>query len=446
MYLVHLKFFPSRVQYTKVVTNDQNGRIKVSIANPTNNEYTISSTKNSVILDVLDNSKPTALISSAQRNKSMLEGGVLNFTLNLEGTTISQATDVKVQISDSRSPSSFGTLSVGTKTSNGAIISVPTSGSVDVSLTTSEITTSTAIGHIDITILDHNNTYNLVNDTLRVYIKDSNSSVISLSSPSQEIVDEGSSFTFNIMSNPPASTASPVMVNLSAADLGTGHFSSLTVAGNTVTSPISITSASTQVTVSTTSVTGTITHGEINIAIEENNNESYIVSQTNSIQVGIKDLVKPRVSIASAFPQVKEGQNVIVNLSVDPRPISPLLVGISGSDQVNSAGHFNTIVGINAQNKIEIGTEDGVKQLSITTNRTDAIMNGQITLTLATSSDYTLGTSSINVKIIDSKPPTISMTSASDNSQVNEGNPITYRLSIDPPPPSSVTRSCKYNS
>ena len=464
----------SSVEVTLTTNNTSavtHGEIAVSIDATNETTYSASTTNNSISVEITDTTKPVVSISSIKNGEHVKEGNSFVFRLTMAPAPLAPIT-VDITAAElvttghlgSLSDSSSNTIMVATDGS--AQIEIGRSGVADIMVVTINDALNVRHGEIKISLDDVTNAdYRIAtivsNKAIQVKIEDRVAPVISISSikDDQNII-EGESFKFRIEAN--LIPLSPISVTLDINDNNLGHYNQ-----TSPTAPVAMHNInSVEVTLTTTS-TNTAVHGAIDVSINDTNETTYSASNSNdSITVGIKDSVKPVVSIASTFHDeiVTEGGSFTFTLSANPPPYSAIMVDItavdSGTGQLGQLTYSDTsviAVAVDGSAQIEIGSSGSAQVTVKTINETMNVRHGTIDISLdeVTNADYeivdistditsevndvNLSTNAIQVKIKDSTKPVVTISSNKNNLVVSEGTSFNFTLTMTPAPHSAIT-------
>ena len=430
----------------------EHGEIEVSIDDSNITTYSASLTNDTISVGIVDSVKPVVSISSAQNNNIVKEGGDFTFTLSTDPAPYST---IMVDISAVESVTGhLGTLTgpnsttIAVASDGSAQVEISNSGTVDVSVAVSNDSTNLRHGEISVALKEVNNAnYEVIVDATKkaigVTIQDQIAPVISITSVKDDgHINEGESFDFRIEAN--ILPITPISVALDIDDDDLGHYKSVSP-----TVPIAMHNVNFVDVTLATNNTSEINHGEIEVSIT-GAGSSYTESKTdNSITVGIKDTVKPKVSISVELADkiVSEGDSFIFSLSAVPIPFEPITVDITAID-VNDTGHLGVLMDSD-ENVISIGSEDGsglvnigtggLSQFTLKTNN-DSVnkQHGAIKISLndiTNRADYQVSTTTseqaVQVNVEDLVAPVISITSIKDGKSITEGDDFIFKLVSD---------------
>ena len=171
-----------------------------------------------------------------------------------------------------------------------------------------------------------------------------------------------------------------------------------------------------------------------------NTGSGYTVGTPSEAIVAITDDdVTPSVSVAASATSVEEGESITFTFTATPAPVSDLTVNVNWS----STGSFLTG---SRPRTVTIPTS-GRDEVVVTTHddSTDE-PNGSVTATVRTGSGYNRGTPAFaRATITDNDlPPSASV--AADRTSVVRGGSIIYTFTVEPAPESTVTATLQWSS
>ena len=408
------------------------GEVNIAI-NVASNAYYKSAEADSdrtLSVTIKDSQAPVVSITSNKHNSSVVEGETFTFRLEAVPPPIG---DIAVELAISQ-----GTTGHFNRLSQSSPVTINNTGVADLTVHTNS-TTTRELGQLGFSVVSRDATvYDKSSTTgaISVGIKDAMKSVISISSTKNNgVVNEGESFSFRLSATPVPLEL--IMVDLTAADLGTGHLGQLSDPD-----PVEIgTSGTADVTVTTIADTVNIRHGVINVTLDAVTSPDYEVSPTTAdqaIQVKIKDLVPPVISISSLKNGqiITEGGSFAFSLVASFAPVIPIAVNLDISD--GELGHFNSV---SPTEPVSISGTDPVN-VTLSTNNTTTAVQGQIQVAIneGDRTNYTASTSakSIQVKIKDSVKPVISISTIQNIDIVTEGQSFKFKLTSNPAPISPI--------
>ena len=437
------------VDQTTATSAYQDGQFSISLSPSSDSSYLRSENHNSISISVLDQT-PVVSITSVQNRGSIVEGG--SFTLTVEAYPIqesSNSNNVIVLLTHSDPSGHF----IGFSSGNYLIVRKNPGelrGTTQVTVNTRTLSTQSS-GTISIGI-GLGNTYEISPNAnaVSVDVKDQTAPVVSVVSPENGgSITEGDSFTFTVASNVIPQT--PFDVEFIVRKSDTGHLGILTIDDPTTT-PLLInqvtigTTGSRVVTVSTNNVSSEIEHGYITISLVNQLDSIYAISSgEREITVGVKDLVKPVVSISSTYDEgvVSEGNDFVFTLTAIPAPQSPIFVQVSAGDL--GTNHF---AGFSTENPIEIG-ENGITEVTVYTNSdVGNLQHGEINISIdevSSEAEYLvsplLSEQSIHVIVKDQVIPVVSISLQNNIDVVTEGESFNFVLQAIPVPLTPISVS-----
>ena len=375
---------------------------------------------------IKDSQAPVVSITSNKHNLSVIEGETFTFRLEAVPTPIN---DIAVELSITQ-----GTTGHFNRLSSSSPVTITSSGSTDITVYTNS-TTTRELGQLGIAVVSRDaNVYgkSATAGAINVGIKDAVKSVVSISSTKHNgVVDEGNSFSFRLSATPVP--LEEILVDITAADTGTGHLGSLSDPD-----PVTIgTSGTADVTVATIADSTNVRHGAINISLDEVTSQDYELTTNTAdkkIQVKIRDLVKPTISISSTNNGqiITEGGNFEFSLVSSMIPVVPIAVDLDISD--GELGHFKNLtptkpITINGTTPVSV---------TLTTNNTTTAIQGsiQVAINEGDRSNYLAAANakSIAVKIKDTVKPVVSIATTQTDNIVTEGNPFNFTITSTPAP------------
>ena len=430
------------VDQTTATSAYQDGQFSIALSPSSDSNYLRSEVHNSISISVLDQT-PVVSITSVQNRGSIVEGG--SFTLTVEAYPIqesSNSNNVIVLLTHSDPSGHF----IGFSSGNYLIVRKNPGelrGTTQVTVNTRTLSTQSS-GTISIGI-GLGNTYEISPNAnaVSVDVKDQTAPVVSVVSPENGgSITEGDSFTFTVASNVIPQTPFDVEFIVTKSD--TGHLGTLTIDDPTTT-PLLInqvtigTTGSRVITVSTNNVSSEIEHGYITISLVNQLDSIYAISSgEREITVGVKDLVKPVVSISSTYDEgvISEGNDFVFTLTAIPAPQSPIFVQVSAGDL--GTNHF---AGFSTENPVEIG-ENGITEVTVYTNSdVGNLQHGEINISIdevTSEAEYLvsplLSEQSIHVIVKDQVIPVVSISLQYNIDVVTEGESFNFVLQAIPVP------------
>ena len=344
---------------------------------------------------------PDPVVSISGGN-AVTEGGDVEFTVSaLPAPAAGLAVTLNLTTAGS-----YG-VSAGSRT-----VTVPTTGSVTLTLTTSDDSTDEPNGSVTATLVD-GASYDLgASKTATVNVSDNDVTVAPVVVPDPVVsisagagVTEGGSVEFTVTASPSPSAALPVSVTISQS----GDFGA-TTGSRTVTIP---TSGSATLTIATSDDSTDESDGSVTATV--NSGSGYTVSSSQgagTVAVSDNDVPPTPVVSISAGSAVTEGGNVEFTVTASPRPTAALAVEVT----ITQAGDFGASTG---SRTVTIPTSGSIT-LSIATSDDSADeSDGSVTATLVDGAAYDLGankTGTVAVSDNDDPPPSSVMVSVADAS------------------------------
>ncbi len=432
------------VTTNNVSSEIKHGFISISLINRPNSIYAISGGERAVTIGIKDTVKPVVSISSEFNEGVVNEGESFTFTL----TAIpAPQSSIFVQLTaGDLGTNHFGGLTMGNP------VEIGIDGLTEVTVPISSDVLNVQHGEINIHIdevsadSDYYVTPLLVEQSVHVIVKDQVTPVVSISVEDDiDVITEGQSF--NIVLQPIPVPLEPILVNLDINDRGFDHFLSISAEN-----PIMMDSTGmTEVSVSTNNVDEFIQHGRIDLVVTSGDSSNYVPSLQNGyVSVGVKDSVKPVVSITSSDDSMilLEGSPYSFTLSANPRPYSPLAVDLASADL--GTGHF---VAFSDDGVVEIGLDGSTTILASTINNTIEKSNGEINITIndvEETAEYMISESeterSIQIQIADFIVPEVSINSDVNRQSVIEGEDINLTINSDIEPLVPIQVGLRLNS
>ncbi len=380
--------------------------------------YTVSSSQGAATVGVSDNDAAPTPVVSITAGSGVTEGGDATFTVTASPAPVSNL-DVSVTVSQS---GDYG-ATTGQRT-----VTVPTSGSVTLTVGTTDDDADETDGSVTATVnAGSGYTVSSSQGAATVGVADNDAAptpVVSVTAGSG--VTEGGDAVFTVTAIPAPAANLAVSVTVSqSGDYGatTGH--------RTVTIP---TTGSVTLTVGTTDDTTDETDGSVTATV--NAGSGYTVSSSQgAATVGVADnddAPTPVVSV-TAGSGVTEGGDATFTVTASPAPASNLAVSVTVSqsgDYGATTGHRTVTIPTTGSVTLTVGTTDD------TTDETD----GSVTATVNAGSGYTVsssqGAATVGVADNDDAPtPVVSVTAGSG---VTEGGDATFTVTASPAPASNL--------
>ena len=434
------------IDQTTVTSAYQNGQFDIAILASSESDYVKSSTHDAISIAVIDQ-RPIVSISSVQNNASIVEGA--SFTINIEAYPIPLNTsrnNLTVLLTYSNSSGHFVNFSTGNY-----VIIRPNAGELR---GTAVVTINTRVlatqgdGQISVGI-GSGFAYEIspTENAIAVDVKDQSAPVVSITSPEfDDGVVEGDSFTFILQSS--FIPQSPFEVEFVVTKSDTGHLGEFTI-DDPITTPLTSNrvtigaTGSRVVTVATNNVNSKIEHGFVTISLINRSASIYAISSSEmAVTIGIRDTVKPVISISSPDNEevVVEGDSFTFTLTAVPAPQSAVFVQLTANDL--GTNHFS---GLPNDNSVEIG-KNGVTEVVVSTDIDPLnLQHGEINISIdeaPVDSNYLVtplvSEQSIHVVIKDSVTPTVSIAVVDDIDAIMEGETFNVILEANPLPLSPI--------
>ena len=374
--------------------------------------YTVSSSQGTATVNVADDdATPEVNVTGAVSGP---EGQDVTFTL-----TANPAPGANLPVSVTVTASGDYGVSTGTW-----VETIPTGGSVIVTLTTTDDSTDEPNGSVTLT-LNGGQGYtvgSLSSETVTVTDNDEPRQPLLLPDPEVSItagsgITEGGTATFTITANPAPS--SPITVNVGVSE--TGDF------GASGSATVQVSGASTTYTVTTTNDNADEPDGSVTATLQTGS--GYTVSSSQgAATVAVSDDDVPEVSI-TAGSGITEGGTATFTITANPAPASPMTVkvGVSENGDFGASGAATVTVS---------GASTTYTVTTINDNADEA--DGSVTATLQTGSGYTVSSSqgAASVAVSDDDVPEVSITAGSG---ITEGGAASFTITANPAPASPIT-------
>ncbi len=374
--------------------------------------YTVSSSNGAATVAVADDDvTPEVNVTSAASGP---EGQDVTFTL-----TANPAPGANLPVSVTVTGSGDYGVSTGTW-----VETIPTGGSVVVTLTTTDDSTDEPNGSVTLTV-NGGQGYtvgSLSSETVTVTDNDEPRQPLLLPDPEVSItagsgIIEGGTATFTITANPAPS--SPITVNVGVSengDFGASGAATVTVSG-----------ASTTYTVTTTNDNADEADGSVTATLQTGS--GYTVSSSQgAASVAVSDDDVPEVSI-TAGSGITEGGTASFTITASPAPASPITVkvGVSENGDFGASGSATVTVS---------GASTTYTVTTINDNADEA--DGSVTATLQSGSGYTVSSSqgAATVAVSDDDVPEVSIAAGSG---ITEGGTASFTITANPAPASPIT-------
>ena len=374
--------------------------------------YTVSSTQGAATVGVSDNDAAPTPVVSITAGSGVTEGGAAVFTVTASPAPASNL-DVSLTVSQS---GDYG-ATTGQRT-----VTVPTSGSVTITVGTTDDTTDETDGSVTATVnAGSGYTVSSTQGAATVGVADNDAAptpVVSVTAGSG--VTEGGSATFTVSASPAPASNLAVSVTVSqSGDYGA------TTGQRTVTVP---TSGSVTLTVGTTDDTTDETDGSVTATV--NAGSGYTVSSSQgAATVGVSDnddAPTPVVSV-TAGSGVTEGGDAVFTVTAIPAPASNLDVSVT----VSQSGDYGATTG---RRTVTIPTTGSVTLTVGTTDDTTDETDGSVTATVNAGSGYTVsstqGAATVGVADNDDAAPEVEITVTVEAASAVEGDVLEFRVRL----------------
>ena len=380
--------------------------------------YTVSSSQGAATVGVSDNDAAPTPVVSITAGSGVTEGGDASFTVTASPAPASNL-DVSVTVSQS---GDYG-ATTGQRT-----VTVPTSGSVTLTVGTTDDSADETDGSVTATVnAGSGYTVSSTQGAATVGVSDNDAAptpVVSITAGSG--VTEGGDASFTVTASPAPASNLDVSVTVSqSGDYGA------TTGQRTVTVP---TSGSVTLTVGTTDDSADETDGSVTATV--NAGSGYTVSSSQgAATVGVADndaAPTPVVSV-TAGSGVTEGGDAVFTVTASPAPTANLDVSVT----VSQSGDYGATTG---QRTVTIPTSGSVTFTVGTTDDDADETDGSVTATVNAGSGYTVsssqGAATVGVADNDAAPtPVVSVTAGSG---VTEGGDASFTVTASPAPAANL--------
>ena len=380
--------------------------------------YTVSSTQGAATVAVSDNDAAPTPVVSVTGGTGITEGGDAVFTVT---ASPAPAADLAVSLTVSQS-GDYG-ATTGQRT-----VTVPTSGSVTLTVGTTDDSTDETDGSVTATVnAGSGYTVSSSQGAATVGVADNDAAptpVVSVTAGSG--VTEGGDASFTVTASP--APASNLAVSVTVAT--TGDYGA-TTGQRTVTVP---TTGSVTLTVGTTDDTTDETDGSVTATV--NAGSGYTVSSTQgTATVGVADndaAPTPVVSV-TAGSGVTEGGDAVFTVTASPAPASNLDVSVT----VSQSGDYGATTG---QRTVTVPTTGSVTFTVGTTDDDVDETDGSVTATVNAGSGYTVSSSqgAAMVGVADNDDAPTPVVSVSAGSGVTEGGDAVFTVTASPAPAANL--------
>ena len=374
--------------------------------------YTVSSSQGAATVAVSDNDDASTPVVSVTAGSGVTEGGSATFTVTASPAPASNL-DVSVTVSQS---GDYG-ATTGRRT-----VTVPTSGSVTLTVGTTDDDADETDGSVTATVnAGSGYTVSSSQGAATVGVADNDAAptpVVSVTAGSG--VTEGGDAVFTVTAIPAPAANLAVSVTVSqSGDYGatTGH--------RTVTIP---TTGSVTLTVGTTDDTTDETDGSVTATV--NAGSGYTVSSSQgAATVGVADnddAPTPVVSV-TAGSGVTEGGDATFTVTASPAPASNLDVSVT----VSQSGDYGATTG---KRTVTVPTTGSVTLTVGTTDDSTDETDGSVTATVNAGSGYTVsstqGAATVGVADNDDAAPEVEITVTVEAASAVEGDVLEFRVRL----------------
>ncbi len=374
--------------------------------------YTVSSSQGAATVAVSDNDDAPTPVVSVTAGSGVTEGGDVVFTV-----TASPAPASNLAVSVTVSQSGDYGATTGQRT-----VTVPTSGSVTLTVGTTDDTTDETDGSVIATVnAGSGYTVSSSQGAATVGVSDNDDAptpVVSVTAGSG--VTEGGDAVFTVTASPAPASNLAVSVTVSqSGDYGA------TTGQRTVTIP---TTGSVTLTVGTTDDTTDETDGSVIATV--NAGSGYTVSSSQgAATVGVSDnddAPTPVVSV-TAGSGVTEGGDAVFTVTAIPAPAANLAVSVT----VSQSGDYGATTG---QRTVTIPTTGSVTLTVGTTDDSADETDGSVTATVNAGSGYTVsssqGAATVGVADNDDAAPEVEITVTVEAASAVEGDVLEFRVRL----------------
>ena len=353
---------------------------------------------------------------------SVTEGGDAAFTLT---ASPAPAADLAVSVTVA-TDGDYG-IAAGTRT-----VTIPTSGSVTLTLATTDDAADEADGSVTVTVADGDGWTAGDPASGTVAIRDDDVPAVAVSPGSA--VTEGGNAVFTLTASPAPAADLPVSVSVAAGgDYG------IAAGTQTVTVP---TTGSATLTLATTDDSADEPDGSATVTVQTGNGYTVGSPASGTVAVRDDDLPPPVVTIAAKAASVTEGGDAVFTLTADRAPDSDLAVTLA----VSETGDGDHVA----------ASDEGPATVTIPKDATEAAFtvatvndeadepDGTATVTVKTGDGYAVGDpASASVAVKDDDAPSTAPALSVGDSTAKEGGrlpvmPFTVRLSSPAPGPVRV--------
>ena len=374
--------------------------------------YTVSSSQGAATVGVADNDAAPTPVVSVTAGSGVTEGGDASFTV-----TASPAPASNLAVSVTVATTGDYGATTGQRT-----VTVPTTGSVTLTVGTTDDTTDETDGSVTATVnAGSGYTVSSTQGTATVGVADNDAAptpVVSVTAGSG--VTEGGDAVFTVTASPAPASNLDVSVTVSqSGDYGA------TTGQRTVTVP---TTGSVTFTVGTTDDDVDETDGSVTATV--NAGSGYTVSSSQgAAMVGVADnddAPTPVVSV-SAGSGVTEGGDAVFTVTASPAPAANLDVSVT----VSQSGDYGATTG---QRTVTIPTTGSVTLTVGTTDDSADETDGSVTATVNAGSGYTVsstqGAATVGVSDNDDAAPEVEITVTVEAASAVEGDVLEFRVRL----------------
>ena len=359
-------------------TDEQDGSVSVTVKD--GNGYGVGSPASGTVA-IRDNDEPAPAVSIAADASPVTEGGDATFTL-----TANPAPSAPLAVTVAVAADGDYGVTAGEQT-----VTIPATGSVTLTLTTTDDTADETDGSVSVTVKDGNGYTPGSPASGTVTVRDNDEPAVSIAAGTSPVT-EGGDATFTLTASPTPAAALDVTVSVTAdGDYG------VAAGERTVTVP---TTGSVTLTLTTTDDATDEPNGSVSVTVKHGNGYSVGAPASGTVAVLDDDLPPPEITIAAKDASIAEGGNAAFTLTADRAPASDLAVRLTvseaaGSDHV-AAEHEG------ARTVTIVGGETSAEFAVPTVNDAVDEPDGSVTATLRDGTGYTPGSaSSAQVKVAD---------------------------------------------
>ncbi|WP_420608745.1 PEP/pyruvate-binding domain-containing protein [Candidatus Poriferisodalis sp.] len=364
-----------------------------------------------------DDPPPAAVpVVSVAAGGGIAEGGDATFTVTADpAPTAALTVDVTV--------AQTGDFGVATGTRQ---VTVPTSGTVTLTVATVNDSADEADGSVAVTINGGTGyTVSPTAGTATVAVADDDDPPAPVADPEVSItagggVTEGGDATFTVTADPAPTAALTVDVTVAqVGDFGVSPGS------RTVTVP---TGGSVTLTVATANDTADEADGSVTATVSAGS--GYTISATaGTATVAVADDDDPPEVTVTAGGGVTEGGDAVFTVTADPAPSAALTVEVT----VSQSGDYGVAVGTR---QVTIPTSGTVTLTVATTGDSTDEAEGTVTATVGSGSGYTVspsaGTAAVAVADDDDPPPNATPSLSISDASASEGGTLTFTVTLSP--------------